>query len=180
MKFEYKNNHLILRVLTAEYADAVLSFYRRNREQFDIYETDKPDHFYTKAFIQSLLTAEYNAFVAGKHIRFFLFDTNFPDKIIGTVSFSDIKKGAFCSCTTGYKIDKEFQHLGYGRRMLTTALKILVTEMHMHRVEAYIAPQNTASISLATKLGFIPEGTAYSYVYLRGKWEDHLRFVYIS
>ena len=88
MKFEYKNNHLILRVLTAEYADAVLSFYRRNREQFDIYETDKPDHFYTKAFIQSLLTAEYNAFVAGKHIRFFLFDTNFPDKIIGTVSFS--------------------------------------------------------------------------------------------
>ena len=160
MKFEYKNNHLILRVLTAEYADAVLSFYRRNREQFDIYETDKPDHFYTKAFIQSLLTAEY--------------------KIIGTVSFSDIKKGAFCSCTTGYKIDKEFQHLGYGRRMLTMALKILVTEMHMHRVEAYIAPQNTASISLATKLGFIPEGTAYSYVYLRGKWEDHLRFVYIS
>ena len=180
MKFEYKNNHLILRVLTAEYADAVLSFYRRNREQFDIYETDKPDHFYTKAFIQSLLTAEYNAFFAGKHIRFFLFDTNFPDKIIGTVSFSDIKKGAFCSCTTGYKIDKEFQHLGYGRRMLTMALKILVTEMHMHRVEAYIAPQNTASISLATKLGFIPEGTAYSYVYLRGKWEDHLRFVYIS
>ena len=163
MKFEYKNNHLILRVLTAEYADAVLSFYRRNREQFDIYETDKPDHFYTKAFIQS-----------------FLFDTNFPDKIIGTVSFSDIKKGAFCSCTTGYKIDKEFQHLGYGRRMLTMALKILVTEVHMHRVEAYIAPQNTASISLATKLGFIPEGTAYSYVYLRGKWEDHLRFVYIS
>lgn len=48
MKFEYKNNHLILRVLTAEYADAVLSFYRRNREQFDIYETDKPDHFTPK------------------------------------------------------------------------------------------------------------------------------------
>ena len=47
MKFEYKNNHLILRVLTAEYADAVLSFYRRNREQFDIYETDKPCLLYT-------------------------------------------------------------------------------------------------------------------------------------
>ena len=46
MKFEYKNNHLILRVLTAEYADAVLSFYRRNREQFDIcllYTSDAAD-----------------------------------------------------------------------------------------------------------------------------------------
>ena len=64
--------------------------------------------------------------------------------------------------------------------MLTMALKILVTEMHMHRIEAYIAPENTYSISLATQLGFISEGTAYSYVYLRGKWEDHLRFVYIS
>lgn len=180
MKFEYKNNNLILRVLTSDSANAVLVFYQRNREEFDQYETDKPDNFYTLEFIRSLLSAEYNSCIAGKHIRFFLFDTNFPDRIIGTVSFSNIKTGAFCSCTTGYKIDKDFQHSGYGRRMMTMALKIIVTELHMHRIEAYILPQNFHSVALAKQLGFIEEGTAYSYVLLRGKWEDHLRFVYIS
>lgn len=180
MKFEYKNNNLILRVLSADSAAAVLSFYWRNHEQFDQYETDKPDNFYTEDFIRNLLTAEYNSYVSGKHLRFFLFDTDYPGEIIGTISFSDLKKGSFCSCCTGYKIDKRFQHRGYGRRMLTMALKIVVTELHMHRVEAYISPDNTHSVALARQLGFIPEGTAYSYVYLRGNWEDHLRFVYIS
>lgn len=180
MKFEYKNNNLILRVLGADSAPAVLSFYSRNSRQFDQYETEKPENFYTEDFIRNLLTAEYNSFVLGKHVRFFLFDRSFPEQIIGTVSFSDIKNGNFCSCHTGYKIDKNFQHHGYGRKMMTMALKIMVTELHMHRIEAYISPDNTASIALATQLGFIPEGTAYSYVYLQGKWQDHLRFVYIS
>lgn len=180
MKLEYRNNNLTLKVLTSASASSVLSFYSRNREQFDRYETDKPDNFYTEEFIQNLLTAEYNSFISGKHIRFFLFDENYPGEIIGTISFSDIKKGSFYSCNTGYKIDKNFQRHGYGRRMLTMALKIIVTELNMHRIEAYISPDNAASAALARQLGFIQEGTAYSYVFLRGKWQDHLRFVYIS
>ena len=59
-------------------------------------------------------------------------------------------------------------------------LEILTHEKEMHRIEAYIHPENISSINLVKSLGFISEGTAYSYVYLRGKWEDHLRFVYIS
>lgn len=180
VKLEYRNNNLTLKVLGADSAPSVLSFYSRNRLEFEKYETDKPDNFYTEEFIQNLLTAEYNSFVTGKHIRFFLYDENYPGQIIGTISFSDIKKGCFCSCNTGYKIDKNFQQRGYGRRMLTMALKIIVTELNMHRIEAYIAPDNTASAALARQLGFIQEGTAYSYVRLHGKWQDHLRFVYIS
>jgi ribosomal-protein-alanine N-acetyltransferase len=180
MKFEYKNNNLILKVLTSEYADEVLNFYKRNREYFDRYETDKPDNFYTREFIRNLLTAEYNAFVAGKNVRFFLFDVHKPHQIIGTVSFSDIKTGSFLSCHIGYKIDHAFWRMGYGRRMVTTALNIMVTKEHMHRIEAYISPDNAPSIALATQIGFIPEGTAYSYVNINGKWQDHLRYVYID
>ena len=107
-------------------------------------------------------------------------DTTFPNKIIGTVSFSDIKKNAMSSCVIGYKIDHDFQRMGYAQRMLTMALKIMVNECHMHRIEAYIAPYNTPSANLVKKLGFISEGTAYEYVLKHGCWEDHLRFVYIS
>ena len=58
--------------------------------------------------------------------------------------------------------------------------EILTHEKEMHRIEAYIHPQNISSINLVKSLGFISEGTAYSYVKLNGSWQDHLRFVYIS
>ena len=59
-------------------------------------------------------------------------------------------------------------------------LKILTHEKEMHRIEAYIHPDNISSVNLVKSLGFISEGTAYSYVKLNGSWQDHLRFVYIS
>jgi ribosomal-protein-alanine N-acetyltransferase len=64
--------------------------------------------------------------------------------------------------------------------MVKHMLEILTHEKEMHRIEAYIHPQNISSINLVKSLGFISEGTAYSYVKLNGSWQDHLRFVYIS
>lgn len=180
MKLEYCSNNLTLRILNENYTNQVLDFYYRNRSYFDMYEADKPDNFYTPEFISNLLRSEYNAFTLGKYARFFLFDKNYPDTIIGTVSFSDIKKGAFKSCLIGYKIDHDFQRMGYARKMLNMALKIMVIDGDMHRIEAYISLDNKPSASLVQKLGFINEGTAYSYVCINGIWQDHLRYVYIS
>ena len=64
--------------------------------------------------------------------------------------------------------------------MLTMALKAVVNDFHMHRIEAYIHPKNLYSLKLCHSLGFISEGTAYAYARINGRWEDHLRFVYIS
>lgn len=180
MKLEYYNHNLTLRVLNESYTQQVLDFYSKNRSYFDIYEADKPDNFYTTEFINKLLRSEYNAFTLGKYARFFLFDADYPNKIIGTVSFSDIKNGAFKSCLIGYKIDHDYQRMGYARKMLNMALKIMVLDGNMHRIEAYISPDNTPSVNLVEKLGFIHEGTAYSYVCINGVWQDHLRYVYIS
>lgn len=180
MNLEYKENGLILRQLNESSTSAVLDFYYRNKEYFDIYEAEKPEHFYTAGFIGNLLHSEYNAFIHKKFVRFFAYDALVPDKIIGTVSFSDIKTGPMKSCTVGYKIDHAQQQRGYGFKMLDAALHIMVKECEMHRIEAYIAPANHASQQLVKKLGFISEGTAYSYVKLDGIWQDHLRYVYIS
>lgn len=84
------------------------------------------------------------------------------------------------SCRIGYKIDKNYRQLGLGSLMVKHMLEILTHEKEMHRIEAYIHPENISSINLVKSLGFISEGTAYSYVKLNGSWQDHLRFVYIS
>lgn len=179
MKFEYHKDNLTLKVLNEKDTASVLNFYERNRVQFDHFETEKPANFYTKEFIRNLIKAEYNAFLHGKHVRFFLYDKSVSKEIIGSISFSDIK-GNMQSCIVGYKIDQNFQNLGYGRRMLTMALRIMVEDFHMHRIEAYVLPENEPSKRLCNTLGFIPEGKAYAYAKIDGTWMDHERYVYIS
>lgn len=179
MKLEYHSDNLILRILDERNASAVLDFYSRNSNDFDRYETDKPSSFYTLSFISNLLRAEYQSFIHGKMIRFFVFRADNPSEIVGSISFSEINP-TLKSCVIGYKVDKAYRRQGIGTRMLTTALRIIVSELNMHRVEAYIHPDNAASDALAHRLGFIDEGTAYSYAPINSIWTDHMRRVFIA
>ena len=47
LKFEYRDNGIILKTLTPASAERVLMFYKKNRNSFDAYETAKPEGFYT-------------------------------------------------------------------------------------------------------------------------------------
>lgn len=180
MKTMYTIDNLCLKICNELQVFDVLEFYKDNRKYFDIYEPDKPSNFYTKEYIVKLLHAEYNAFLKGDFVRFFLYDTKDSNRIIGTVSFSHILNGAVKSCTLGYKIHHEYWRQGYCRRMLSTALEIIASEKGTHRIEAYIHPDNIPSINIVKSLGFISEGTAYSYIKMNNEWQDHLRYVYIS
>ena len=179
MKFEYTFEGMKLKVLDETFAGKVLEFYSRNREEFDRYEASKPDNFYTTEYIAATLKAEYAALLKGEFGRFFLFSDDMPGEILGSVSFFGVTS-INRSCRIGYKIDKNYRQLGLGSLMVKHMLEILTREKEMHRIEAYIHPENISSINLVKSLGFISEGTAYSYVKLNGSWQDHLRFVYIS
>ena len=47
LKYEFETERLFLKVLTPNYANAVLNFQNRNRESFEAYEPARPDNFYT-------------------------------------------------------------------------------------------------------------------------------------
>lgn len=180
MKFEYQKDNIILKILDAGYADIVLDFYLRNAASFDIYETEKPDNFYTLSFQKTLLMGEYSNFIHSKSVRFFMFDISNPEYIIGCVSFNEIRQTGFQSCHIGYKIDVSKRRQGYATKMLTLAIQIMEKHYQLHRIEAYIHPENTASIKLIENLGFVSEGICKSYAMLNNQWTDHIRYAYIS
>lgn len=172
----YETDRLILQVLTPGHADQVLEFYKNNVDIFEPYEPTRPDNFYTKSYQKALLTCEYNSMVKMQSIRFWVFKKEDPDNIIGTVSFSNIQPYIYSSCNIGYKFDKQYHHQGYALESIKRLVEIIFHDYNLHRIKAYIMPDNTSSKNLIERAGFTFEGLARKNICIRDIWEDHEQY----
>ena len=179
MKFIYETDRLILKLLGEDDAPAVLQFYKQNRNVFEPYETIHPDQFYTVAYQRTLMNCELSLTLKHSIIRFYIFRRENPDEIIGTICFRNISRSTYYSCETGYRFSPAYWHRGYAREALAFGIQLMFEEFHLHRIEAAVMPENTASIHLLESLGFQQEGVAREYSLIQGKWEDHIRFALI-
>lgn len=96
------------------------------------------------------------------------------DKVIGTLGFSDFDH--FSRAELGYELAIEYQHKGIMSEALKAIIPFGFNEMEMHRIQASVFLENTASIRLLEKLGFKREGILQQYTYVkhRNVWEDCL------
>lgn len=78
MNVRYSLGDYTLKVLGCDKSLDVLDFYYRNRNDFDIYESDKPEAFYTEEFIKNMLNAESKALMSLHFVRFFLYLMTIP------------------------------------------------------------------------------------------------------
>lgn len=99
-----------------------------------------------------------------------------PDerRVLGTVRFANLVRGAFQACHLGYGLDASLQGRGLMREALDVALNWAFGELDLHRVMANYMPRNKRSAALLDTLGFQREGYAPDYLKIAGKWEDHV------
>lgn len=173
MLFKYETKRLFFQLLSPGDAHLVLDFYNRDRELFEKYETQRLPNFYTIGYQQKVLKLEYDYAFKMRAIRFYVFEKNNPDKIIGTVCFHNIAQNFYRSCELGYKFNSQYHRLGYATEVLEKCLSILFYELHMHRINAYVCVDNQPSLNLLNKLGFVEEGLCREYLLLHGRWSDH-------
>lgn len=176
MEMYYETDRLILRLLHERSAPDVLDFYKRNKNVFEIWEPDRPQNFYTVEYQAALLKCEFELAVKMNAVRFWIFSKTQPDKIIGTVSFQNVLRSVFQSCSIGYKLDPDYWHQGYATEALQTAISVVFREFKLHRIEALVLPENEPSIRLLECLGFVCEGICHSCIYLHSHWTDHLQY----
>ncbi len=174
MKFLYKTDRLILKVLDGRYAHDVLRFYLSNCEIFERYEAARPDNFYSFDYQKNVLNLEYNMCVKQTAFRFWIYKKTDPDHIIGTVCFRNILRSVYQSCEVGYKFDELFWHFGYASEALCKCIEIAFFELNLHRITAHIMPDNIPSIRLVERIGFEREGIARQSALIRGVWQDHI------
>lgn len=96
--------------------------------------------------------------------------------LLGQIGISNIVRGAFHSAYVGYWIGAEHARLGYMTEGLRAAVRHAFEGLDLHRVEANLIPENTASKRLAQRCGFRLEGFSPRYLRIAGRWSDHERW----
>lgn len=98
------------------------------------------------------------------------------EEIIGVFNISGIIRGVFQSAYLGYYASVNYAGKGLMSQALKLVLNEVFTSLDLHRIEANIQPDNTPSIRLATRNGFLKEGFSPRYLKVNGIWQDHFRF----
>ncbi|WP_406945898.1 GNAT family N-acetyltransferase [Halobacillus sp. SY10] len=150
----------------------LLLFEEKNRSFFEQYSMGRADGFYTVEGQRERMETFKKGAAEDTEYFFGIFHKD-TDELIGTVHLFQVLRGSLQSAFIGYFLDKDYN----GRGFTTEAVRLLVNhafvDLHLHRIEAGVMPQNKASIRVLEKAGFHKEGMAKKNVKINGKWEDH-------
>ena len=104
------------------------------------------------------------------------FVVTWNDRLVGQVTVGNVVRGPLNSGYVGYWVDERVA----GRGIMTTALALVIdhcfTMAVLHRIEANIRPENTASRRVVEKLGFRNEGVRLRYLEVDGAYRDHVSY----
>jgi len=153
---------------------ALAAFHDRNRAHLAPWDPPSSDDFYTEATQAQRLREAAAAFAAGVGYRYLMQPIGDTTRVIGSINFSNIVRGAFQSCTLGYALDQAFE----GQALMTEGLRCAIAEMfsarvNLHRIQAAYRPENWRSAEVLKRMGFQDEGLAPDYLFIDGQWRVH-------
>ncbi|RJQ78230.1 N-acetyltransferase [Pseudonocardiaceae bacterium YIM PH 21723] len=91
--------------------------------------------------------------------------------LVGALSLS-FTRGHIRSATLGYWVDAEHSGQGVTTEAVRQALDLAFGSLGMHRVEAYVRPDNPGSLRVLERNGFQRVGVARGQMHLAGRWWD--------
>ena len=165
---------LVITLPREHQAAAMLDFVMRNRQHLKPWNPPAPESLYTLAHWQGMVAKSTAAFDAQSSVRLWLAQREQPDRVIGSIGYSQIARGPFCSCVLGYQIDQECEGQGLMREALVATNRYMFEAQRLHRIAANYRPENVRSGRLLAKLGFRIEGFAKNYLFIDGAWRDHI------
>ena len=180
MKITLETQRLKMVSLDGTDTEQFFDFLMRNKEYFRRWSPEYEENYFSVWYHKAWLESIEKDMKEGRHIKFGVYLKTNPNRIIGSVSFSNIIKGIFQSCFMGYRVDENETKKGYASEAIARCVKYMFEEIKIHRIEANIMPVNSASIRVMEKLRFENEGLAKKYLKVNGVWEDHLHYVMLN
>ena len=168
-------DNLRLAVLRKSEAARVTEYLQNNRDFHKQFSQTHTDDYFTVSTQKKYLAYDCNSFLEGSLLPLWI-TLKDDNKIIGRVSFFNFAYGGMMSCACGYHLDKDHTGKGYMTEALKSAMAFVFDEYKMHRIEAFIVPENEPSLNLVKRVGFHYEGKRNSYMHINGRYRDHEAF----
>lgn len=170
-----ETERLRLSVLRKSEAQRITEYFVKNREFHRWFAQTHTDDYFTVSAQKKYLAYDCDSFLDGTLVPLWISLKGDPT-VIGRISFFNFAYGGMMSCACGYHLDKDYVGQGYMTEALKGSMAFLFDEYKMHRIEAFILPENEPSLNLVKRIGFHYEGRRISYMHINGKYRDHEAF----
>ena len=170
---EMKGKNILIRNFTPDDAQELLEYYLRNKDHLRDFEPVRDASFYTYETQKEILLESYRQLMTGTGSDLGIY---IGDKLIGKAKISSIVYGVFKSGILGYSIDKEYEGKGYMKEAINLVLNYAKEYLDLHRLEASVLTTNERSKGVLLACGFEKVGINKKYLYINGKWRDHITF----
>ena len=172
-------DRLRLSVLRKQAYRKVTDYIFRNAGFHEEFSQTRSPEYYSAQVQKEYIISDLDAFKRGTLVPFWI-TLKGSDRIVGRVSFFNLAYGGMMSCATGYHLDKEYVGQGIMTEALKGAIEYMFDVYKMHRIEAFILPENDKSLAVVNRLGFTCEGTRAAYMHINGKYRDHVAFYVLN
>ncbi len=160
--------------LSRELVPRVVSFVQANRQHFANSGPAVSENYYSEAFWLAKAEELEQAECAGTSLHRWLVLREDRARVIGKCAISAIQRGPFQAAYLGYGLDEAHVGSGYMTEALGAFIEHMFGVANLHHIMANYMPSNARSEAVLTRLGFVREGIAKDYLYIAGRWEDHV------
>lgn len=156
-------------------AEAMAAYLVRNRVFHEPTSPILPAESYAAEVWGARFEAFREEFARRQSLRLLVRARSAPEgDVLGVVNFSNFVWGYFRACHLGFALDERWQGRGVMREALEASIAYVFDELALHRVMANHLPTNERSARVLRAMGFVPEGYARDYLFIRGAWRDHV------
>lgn len=171
---ELMTERLRVAPVDAHLAQALLDYQLRNRTHLAPWDPTPGERFFTLPYWIGRCRQRQREWQEGRCAAYALLPRDAPERVIGSLSLSNIQRGVAQSATLGYSIDAACEGQGLMREALQAVIAMAFETLRLHRIQANYQPHNQRSAALLHRLGFVIEGRASAYLFLDGAWRDHV------
>ena len=168
-----KGKNITIRNFSPDDSQELLNYYIRNKEHLKEFEPSRDESFYTEETQKDILLESYKQLMNGTGSDLGIY---IDGKLIGKIKISNIVYGVFKSGILGYSIDEKYQGKGYMKEAVKLVLEYAKEYLDLHRLEASVLLENSKSKGVLIGCGFEEVGVNKEYLFINGKWSDHLTF----
>lgn len=147
---------------------------KENAEWLKPWEATFPEGSWQPPRFRRMVRAFRKDMRQGRSENFIILKSGKP---VGFIALGGISYGPARMAFIGYWIVREYANQGIVTKAVSLVTEHAFTDLHLHRIEINVRPENQPSIRVAMKSGFELEGKRSKYLHIDGAWRDHLCFV---